>query len=202
MNHCFPTILKLSKQSNMDFQSPNLLSNNVENVYSIRCSTFTRYLHLLLDNCENEELQEGLKTFCEKYKIENKQDISTLMTIIIDNNEHHRRFNLPNGEIIGNLLFFIIYYMKQNASLFAYMNKNLLLMKLACNLSGHIDNGRPIDSQVDNIMRGFDRIGALMNLNKHIENITKTMDDDTNYSLKANIIDKYEYDYLEFKVIQ
>ena len=89
-----------------------------------------------------------------------------------------------------------------NHSLFAYMNKNLLLMKLACNLSGHIDNGRPIDTQVDNIMKSFDRIGSLMDLNKHIENITKTMDDETVYRLHANIIDKYEYDYLEFKLIQ
>jgi hypothetical protein len=51
-------------------------------------------------------------------------------------------------------------------------------------------------------MRSFDRIGALMELNKHIENVTKTMDDDTVYRLDANIIDKHDYDYLEFKVIQ
>ena len=186
----------------MEFISTTVLSNNVDNAYSIRCSTFTRYLHLLLDKCEHEKLQEELKTFCEKYKIENKQDISTLMDIIKQNDEHHRRFNLPNGEIIGNLLFFIIYYMKQNASLFAYMNKNLLLMKLACNLSGHIDNGRPIDTQVNNIMKSFDRIGALTELNTHIENLTKTLDDETVYRLHANIIDKYEYDYLKFKLIQ
>jgi hypothetical protein len=51
-------------------------------------------------------------------------------------------------------------------------------------------------------MKSFDRIGALMDLNKHIENVSKTMDDDTVYSLKANIIDKCDYDYLEFKLIQ
>jgi hypothetical protein len=186
----------------MEFQSMQLYYQNVGNVYSIRSTTFTRYLYLLLDKCENEKLQEALNKFCEKYKIENKQDISTLMSIIKEKDEHHRRFNLPNGEIIGNLLFFIIYYMKQDNSLFAYMNKNLLLMKIACNLSGHIDNGRPIDTQVDNIMRSFDRIGALMELNKHIENVTKTMDDDTVYRLDANIIDKHDYDYLEFKLIQ
>ena len=186
----------------MEFQSATVLSNNVENVYSIRSTTLTRYLHLVLDKCENEKLQEGLNKFCEKYKIENKQDISTLMDIIKKNDEHHRRFNLPNGEIIGNLLFFIIYYMKQETSLFSYMARNLLLMKLACNLSGFIDNGRPIDTQVDNIMNSFDRIGALTELNTHIENLTKTMDDDTIYRLDANIIDKYEYDYLEFKLIQ
>lgn len=186
----------------MEFHSKNISCNNVDNVYSIRSTTFTRYLHLLLDKCENENLEQGLTNFCEKYKIENKSDILTLMTIIKSNDEHHRRFNLPNGEIIGNLLFFIIYYMKQDNTLFAYMNKNLLLMKIACNLSGHIDNGRPIDTQVDNIMKSFDRIGALMNLNKHIENVSKTMDDDTVYSLKANIIDKHDYDYLEFKLIQ
>jgi hypothetical protein len=186
----------------MEFQSMQLYYQNVGNVYSIRSTTFTRYLHLLLDKCENEKLEQGLTNFCEKYKIENKSDISTLMSIIKEKDEHHRRFNLPNGEIIGNLLFFIIYYMKQETSLFAYMNRNLLLMKLACNLSGYIDNGRPIDTQVDNIMRSFDRIGALMELNKHIENVSKTMDDDTIYRLDANIIDKYDYDYLEFKVIQ
>ena len=179
-----------------------LYYQNVGNVYSIRSTTFTRYLHLLLDKCENEKLEQGLTNFCEKYKIENKSDISTLMSIIKEKDEHHRRFDLPNSEIIGNLLFFIIYYMKQETSLFAYMKRNLLLMKLACNLSGYIDNGRPIDTQVDNIMRSFDRIGALMELNKHIENVTKTMDDDTIYRLDANIIDKHDYDYLEFKLIQ
>ena len=186
----------------MEFQSMQLYYQNVGNVYSIRSTTFTRYLHLLLDKCENEKLQEALNKFCEKYKIENKQDISTLMSIIKEKDEHHRRFDLPNSEIIGNLLFFIVYYMKQETSLFAYMNRNLLLMKLACNLSGYIDNGRPIDTQVDNIMKSFDRIGALMELNKHIENVTKTMDDDTIYRLDANIIDKYDYDNLEFKLIQ
>jgi hypothetical protein len=186
----------------MEFQSMQLYYQNVGNVYSIRSTTFTRYLHLLLDKCENEKLEQGLTNFCEKYKIENKSDISTLMSIIKEKDEHHRRFNLPNSEIIGNLLFFIIYYMKQETSLFAYMNRNLLLMKLACNLSGYIDNGRPIDTQVDNIMRSFDRIGALMELNKHIENVSKTMDDDTIYRLDANIIDKHDYDYLEFKLIQ
>jgi hypothetical protein len=186
----------------MEFQSATVLSNNVENVYSIRSTTFTRYLHLLLDKCENEKLQEALNKFCEKYKIQDKAHILILINIIKEKDEHHKRFNLPNGEIIGNLLFFIIYYMKQETSLFAYMNRNLLLMKLACNLSGYIDNGRPIDTQVDNIMKSFDRIGALMELNKHIENITKTMDDDTVYRLDANIIDKYDYDNLEFKLIQ
>lgn len=185
----------------MEIHSTTVFSNNVDNVYSIRSTTFTRYIHLLLDKCENERLEERLTKFCEKYTIQNKQDISTLMTIIKQNDEHHRRFNLPNGEIIGNLLFFIIYYMKEESSLFAYMNKNLLLMKLACNLSGHIDNGRPIDIQVDNIMKNFDRIGALIDLNKHIENVSKTMDEQSIYSIKANIIDKHDYDYLEFKIV-
>jgi hypothetical protein len=81
------------------------------------------------------------------------------------------------------------------------MNKNLLLMKLACNLSGHFDNGQDIDIQVENIMNSFDRVGALIDLNKYIEKITKNMDDETIYKIETEIGDYGGYDYLNYKMV-
>ena len=73
-------------------------------------------------------------------------------------------------------------------------------MKLACNLSSHFDNGQDIDIQVENIMNSFDRVGALMELNKYIEKITKNMVDETVYKMEAEIGDYGGYDYLDCKI--
>jgi hypothetical protein len=74
-------------------------------------------------------------------------------------------------------------------------------MKLACNLSGHFDNGQEVDIQVENIMNRFDRVGALMEMNKYIETVTKNMNDETIYKMEAEIRDYGEYDYLNYKMI-
>jgi hypothetical protein len=173
----------------------------IDSANSIRSTTFTRYLHLVLDKCSEESLKEELSNFCEKCSVTNSDDIWMLITGIKQNDKHHKRFTVNDVNILGNLLFFIICYMKKNDSLFKYMNKNLLLMKLACNLSGHFDNGQEIDMRVENIMNSFDRVGALMDLNKYIERITKNMDDETAYKIEAEIGDYGGYDYLDYKMI-
>ena len=173
----------------------------IDSTNSIRSSTFTRYLHLVLNNCAEESLKTEFVNFCEKYNVINSDDICTLLCNIKQNDKHHRRFAVNDSNVLGNVLFFIIYYMKQNELLFKYMNKNLLLMKIACNFSGHIDNGKDIDIQVENIMNSFDRVGALIDLNKYIEKITKNMDDKTIYNMEAEIVDYGEYDYLNYKMV-
>jgi hypothetical protein len=172
----------------------------VDSVNSIRSTTFTRYLHLVLDKCDEESLKEELTNFCEKYSVTNTDELFTLLSGIKKNDKHHRRFTVNDVKIIGNAFFFLIYYMKKNESLFKCMNKNLLLMKLACNLSGYFDNGKDIDIQVENIINSFDRVGALMELNKYIEKITKNMDEETLYTMEAEIGDYGGYDYLDCKI--
>lgn len=172
----------------------------IDSTNSIRSTTFTRYLHLVLDKCEEESLKEELTNFCEKYSVTNSDDLFTLLSNIKKNDKHHKRFLVNDVNILGNVFFFVIYYMKKNDSLFKYMNKNLLLMKLACNLSGHFDNGQEIDMRVENIMNSFDRVGALMDLNKYIERITKNMDDETVYKIETEIGDYGGYDYLDCKI--
>ena len=172
----------------------------IDSTNSIRSTTFTRYLHLVLCKCTEESLKEELANFCEKYNVTHSDDIYTILCNIKQNDKHHRRFTVNDVNILGNLLFFVIYYMKKNEPLFKYMNKNLLLMKLACNLSGHFDNGQDINMRVENIMNSFDRVGALMDLNKYIERITKNMDDETAYKIEAEIGDYGGYDYLDFKM--
>jgi hypothetical protein len=173
----------------------------IDSANSIRSTTFTRYLHLVLCKCEEVSLKEELNKFCEKYGITNSDDIYTILCNIKQNDKHHKRFLVNDVNILGNVFFFMIYYMKKNDSLFKYMNKNLLLMKLACNLSGHFDNGQNIDIQVENIMNSFDRVGALMDLNKYIEKITKNMDDEIMYTVETEIGDYGGYDYLNYKMI-
>uniref|UniRef100_A0A6C0HB71 Uncharacterized protein n=1 Tax=viral metagenome TaxID=1070528 RepID=A0A6C0HB71_9ZZZZ len=176
---------------------PNIL---LDSANSIRSTTFTRYLHLVLEKCEEESFKKELSNFCEKYCATNSDDIWMLLSGIKQNDKHHKRFIVNDSTILGNAFFFIICYMKKNDSLFKYMNKNLLLMKLACNVSGHFDNGQDIDIQVENIMNSFDRVGALIDLNKYIEKITKNMDDETNYKMEAEIRDYGGYDYLNCKI--
>lgn len=173
----------------------------IDSANSIRSTTFTRYLHLVLNKCDEENVKEDLVTFCEKYGVTNSDDLFTLLSGIKKNDKHHKRFMVNDVKILGNAFFFMIYYMKKNESLFKHMNKNLILMKLACNLSGHFDNGREIDIQVENIMNSFDRVGALMDLNKYIEKITKNMDEETVYTMEAEIGDYGGYDYLDCKMI-
>lgn len=185
----------------IDMEIQTVFSNLlIDSANSIRSTTFTRYLHLVLDKCSEESLKEELSNFCEKYSVTNSDDIWMLLSGIKQNDKHHKRFTVNDVNILGNLLFFIICYMKKNDSLFKYMNKNLLLMKLACNLSGHFDNGQEIDMRVENIMNSFDRVGALMDLNKYIERITKNMDDEMSYKIEAEIGDYGGYDYLHYKM--
>jgi hypothetical protein len=173
----------------------------IDSTNSIRSTTFTRFLHLVLCKCEEESLKEEFVKFCEKYGVINSDELFALLSDIKQNDKHHKRFAVNDANILGNLLFFMIYYMKQNGSLFNYMKKNLLLMKLACNLSGHFDNGQEVDIQVENIMNRFDRVGALMEMNKYIETVTKNMNDETIYKMEAEIKDYGEYDYLNYKMI-
>ena len=172
----------------------------IDSTNSIRSTTFTRYLHLVLDKCREESLKEELANFCQKYSLTNSDEVWSLVTFIKKNDKHYKRFIVNDVKIIGNVFFFIIYYMKKNETLFKYMNKNLLLMKLACNLSGHFDNGQDIDIRVENIMNTFDRVGALMDLNKYIEKITKNMDEETLYTMEAEIGDYGGYDYLDCNI--
>jgi hypothetical protein len=173
----------------------------IDSTNSIRSTTFTRFLHFVLCKCEEESLKDEFVKFCEKYVVTNSDDIFTLLSEIKQNDKHHKRFVVNDANILGNLLFFIIYYMKKNGSLFNYMKKNLLLMKLSCNLSGHFDNGQDIDIQVDKIMNSFDRVGSLMELNKYIETVTKNMNDETIYKMEAEIADYGGYDYLNYKIM-
>ena len=180
---------------------PDATSNIlIDSTNSIRSTTFTRYLHLVLYNCKEESIKEEFAKYFEKYSLTNSDEVWRLLTFIKENDKHHRRFTVNDVKVLGNAFFFLIYYMKKNESLFKYMNKNLLLMKLACNLSSHFDNGQDIDIQVENIMNSFDRVGALMDLNKYIERITKNMDEETLYTMEAEIGDYGGYDYLDCKI--
>ena len=172
----------------------------LDSTNSIRSTTFTRYLHLVLYKCDEENVKEEFTKCFEKYGLTNSDDVWELVTFTKKNDKHHRRFTVNDVKVLGNAFFFLIYYMKKNESLFKYMNKNLLLMKLACNLSSHFDNGQDIDIQVENIMNSFDRVGALMDLNKYIEKITKNMDEETLYTMEAEIGDYGGYDYLDCKI--
>ena len=85
----------------MEFLSTNILPNNVDNVYSIRSSTFTRYLHLLLDKCENEKLEQGLTIFCEKYKIQKEEQIQHNKEQFLEFREYEKKrfYNTDEGFI-------------------------------------------------------------------------------------------------------
>ena len=98
----------------------------IDSTNSIRSTTFTRFLHLVLCKCEEESLKEEFVKFCEKYGVINSDELFTLLSDIKQNDKHHKRFAVNDANILGNLLFFMIYYMKQNGSLFNYMKKSYL----------------------------------------------------------------------------
>ena len=177
--------------------------HNIPDTYSIKASTYTRFIHCVLTKCNESDIETKLNYFCEKYNITNqiKENILELLNTIKKSDTHYRTFMTNDIKIISDLLFFIIYYMKLDNNLFKYMNFMLMLMKVTCNLSSYIDNGTDIDVQCDKIMEGLDRVDILMNLTKHIQTITENMSDDINYTIDASIRNIYDCDYLYFQII-
>jgi len=175
--------------------------HNTPDTYSIKVSTYIRFIHCVLNKCNESDIKTNLETFCEKYDISNSDEILKLLNTIKESNTHNNI--LENDiQVISNLLFFIIYYMKQDNNLFTYMNLMLILMRVTLNMSSHIDNGTDINAQCDKIIKGFDRIDLLMKLTKHIQTITENMSNDVNYTINASIEKIYDSNYLNFQIIE
>ena len=59
----------------------------LDSTNSIRSTTFTRYLHLVLHKCDEENVKEELNNFCEKYGVTNSDDLFTLLSGIKQNDK-------------------------------------------------------------------------------------------------------------------
>jgi hypothetical protein len=185
----------------MEYQTAvNTLSLQEE----ISANIYSRFINCALIKCKDADLKTDFYTFCEKYNIENSDDTYSLLMSIKENNKHYNTFGVKDSSIVGNLLFFIVHYMKQNPNLFKYMQQMLFLMKATCNMKAQVDvnENSDLDVEVEKLMNHYERIDTLMQLNKSIETIGKNLNDNIVYKTDNKISHCLDSDYLYFKLIE
>jgi len=178
------------------------------NVLSLRddvsANIYSRFIHCLLIKPNEAELKTTFYTFCEKYNIENSDDTYSFLMNMKETKQHYKNFAVTDSSILGNLFFFIVYYMNQNPNLFKYMHQMLFLMKATCNMKAQVDvnENSDLDVEVEKLMMHYERIDIMIELNKNIESISKNLNDTTIYKTEHKISHCLDSDYLNFKLIE
>jgi len=172
----------------------------------ISANNYYKFINCALIKCkdDNDNLKNDFNTFCKKYNIDNADDVYSLLTTIKENDKHYNAFSITDSEIIGNLLFFIVYYMKQNPKLFKYMNQMLFLMKATCSMKAEseLQDNYNRDMDVEKLLNIYERIDTMIQMNKNIETICKNLDENVIYKSNSKITHGIDCDYLHFTLIR
>jgi hypothetical protein len=190
----------------MEEESPRLIINN------IKSSIYYKFINcVFIQKIDMRMLDDQFNIFCEKYKIQNHDELYSLLIFIKEETSHsYDKFTVDDPMLLGNLFLFVIYYMKTN-SLFAYMNRMLYLMlaanKIRLTIRGssfdeeskdyEMNTEALIDETVDNQVR----IEKLLELNKKIEIISKDMNSTYVYKVESNVYKDYDADVLNFGLV-
>ena len=180
------------------------VSNPLSLEDDVSANIYTRFINCVLIKSKDDDLKSEFYTFCEKYNIKNSDDTYSLLINMKENNNHYNKFTITDSSILGNLLFFIVYYMKQKPHLFKYMHQMLFLMKATCNMKAQVDvnENSDIDMEVEKLIVHYERIDTMVQMNKNIETICKNINDNVVYKTEHKISHCLDSDYLNFKLIE
>lgn len=190
----------------MEEESQQFIINNIQS-----CIYYKFINCLFIHKIDQRVLDDQFNVFCEKYKIQNHNDLYSLLVFVKEETNHsYHKFTVEDPILIGNLFMFVIYYMKMN-SLFAYMNRVLYLMmatnKMRLSIKGSSfdeeskDFEMNTDLLIEETMDNQERLEKMIHLNKKIENISKQMNLDYVYNVESNVYHDYDGDVLNFALI-
>ena len=162
--------------------------------FYIKTSIYYKFIHCVFIKSTNdkEKFQIDFNNFCEKYKISKKDEIYNLLECI-KNDENEAQKNIcTDTYVIGYALLFIIYYLKNNKTILAYLSMMLLLMKATCNAKFKVDGMQLHEDDdgeelIEKTIDDFERIDTLLSLTSDIEKISKKMNDIDVYEIETNI---------------
>jgi hypothetical protein len=186
----------------MEDEEPLRIINNIQSCI------YYKFIHcLFINNNYENRYEDQFHHFCDKYNIQNKDELFSLLAFIKDNDIPYKKFTVNDPMLVGNLLLFIIYYMKTN-SLFAYMNRVLYMMmstnkmRLRIKATSYDEESKDIEMNTDLLIEetidNQYRLEKMIELNKKIENINKNMSSTYVYRVESNIYHDYDGDVLNF----
>jgi hypothetical protein len=187
-------------------ESPQLIINNIQS------HIYYKFINcLFIHKIDQRILDDQFNVFCEKYKIQNHNELYSLFIFVKEETTHsYYKFTVDDPILIGNLFMFVIYYMKIN-SLFAYMNRVLYLMmatnKMRLSIKGCSFNEESKDFEmntdllIEETMNNQERLEKMIDLNKKIENISKQMNPTYAYNVESNVYHDYDGDVLNFGLV-
>ena len=110
-------------------------------INNIQSSIYYKFINcLFIEKIDQRVLDDDFNVFCERYKIQNHNELYSLLVFVKEDTlQTYHKFTVDDPLLIGNLLLFVIYYMKNN-SLFAHMNSMLYLMLAANNIRIKLKN--------------------------------------------------------------
>jgi hypothetical protein len=177
--------------------------------FGIEAPIYYKFIYcVFIKNNENDtNLQSIFNNFCEKYNITTKKDeIYSLIETIKTTDKSYNTFNNTDPYILGNVFLFVIYYLKNNNSIFNYLSMMLLLMKATSNTKFRLDatkihehDRESEDALIEKTMDEYERIDKLLALTKNIKELTDKLDDNTVYKIDPKITTCY-IDYLQFSI--
>lgn len=196
------------KSSNvfMEEKETKLIINNIQS------SIYYKFINcLFIEKIDQRVLDDEFNVFCERYKIQNHNELYSLLVFVKEDTlQTYHKFTVDDPLLIGNLLLFVIYYMKNN-SLFAHMNRMLYLMLAANNIriklkSSYLDEESKdyemeADKLIEQTIDNQERLEKMIDLNIKIENISKQMNATYIYKVESNIYNDYDGDVLNFALL-
>lgn len=196
------------KSSNvfMEEKETKLIINNIQS------SIYYKFINcLFIEKIDQRVLDDEFNVFCERYKIQNHTELYSLLVFVKEDTlQTYHKFTVDDPLLIGNLLLFVIYYMKNN-SLYAHMNRMLYLMLAANNIriklkSSYLDEESKdyemeADKLIEQTIDNQERLEKMIDLNIKIENISKQMNASYIYKVESNIYNDYDGDVLNFGLV-
>ena len=181
-------------------------------INNIQSSIYYKFINcLFIEKIDQRVLDDDFNVFCERYKIQNHNELYSLLVFVKEDTlQTYHKFTVDDPLLIGNLLLFVIYYMKNN-SLFAHMNSMLYLMLAANNIriklkSSYLDEESKdyemeADKLIEQTIDNQERLEKMIDLNIKIENISKQMNATYIYKVESNIYNDYDGDVLNFALL-
>jgi hypothetical protein len=196
----------------VQIENPQQIINNIT-----ACIYYKYISCVFIHKIHQYVLDEQFDDFIKKYNIQNKDELYSLLTFVKENNTKvFVKFTVHDSQLVGYLLFFIVYYMKNN-DLFSYMNRMLQLMLSAnkmrsisfqesyidhkCNNEHYNHDINTDDVLFEESINNQQQLHALLILNKNIENLSINMNNSYVYNIVSNIYHDYDGDVLNFAIV-
>lgn len=187
-------------------ESSQLIINNIQS------SIYYKFINcLFIEKIDQRVLDDEFNVFCERYNIQNHEELYSLLVFIKEDTcQSYHKFTVDDPLLVGNLLLFVIYYMKNN-SLYAHMNRMLYLMvaankiRLTIKGSSFYEESKDYDMNTETLIQetvdNQERLEKMIDLNTKIENISKQINMTYVYKVESNIYKDYDGDVLNFSLV-